>query len=111
MRDTGIHVSLIQPGPVTSLFRQNASAAYRRNIDPSPSAHRGAYERMEQRLTKEGPAVPFTLPPDAVLKRVIHALESKRPRARYPVTFPTYLFAALKRILPAKMLDRMLYRI
>jgi NAD(P)-dependent dehydrogenase (short-subunit alcohol dehydrogenase family) len=97
LRDTGI--------------RQNAFAAYRRNIDPSPSTHRGAYERMEQRLAKEGPAVPFTLPPEAVLKRVIHALESPRPRARYPVTFPTYLFAALKRILPAKMLDRMLYRI
>ena len=55
--------------------------------------------------------MPFTLPPDAVLKKVIHALESKRPKARYPVTFPTYLFATLKRILPTRVLDRMLHGI
>jgi NAD(P)-dependent dehydrogenase (short-subunit alcohol dehydrogenase family) len=112
LRGTGIHVSLIQPGPITSLFRQNAFAAYRRNnIGSAASAHRAAYDRMEQRLTKEGPAVPFTLPPEAVLKKVIHALESKRPKARYPVTFPTYLFATLKRILPTRVLDRMLHGI
>ena len=111
LRGTGIHVSLIEPGPISSRFRENAFAAYRRNIDPANSVHRAAYERMEQRLTKVGPAVPFTLPPEAVLRRVIHALESKRPRPRYPVTFPTYLFATLKRILPVRLLDRVLYGI
>jgi NAD(P)-dependent dehydrogenase (short-subunit alcohol dehydrogenase family) len=111
LRGSGIHVSLIQPGPITSRFRENAFAAYRRNIEPANSVHQSAYQRMEQRLTKAGPAVPFTLPPEAVLKRVIHALESPRPKTHYPVTFPTYLFATLKRILPARLLDRMLYRI
>jgi hypothetical protein len=102
---------VIQPGPILSRFRENAFAAYQRNIDPANSVHREAYERMEQRLTREGPAVPFTLPPEAVLKRVIHALESPRPRPRYPVTFPTYLFATLKRILPVRLLDRVLHRV
>jgi len=111
LRGSGIHVSLIEPGPVTSRFRQNAYAAYRRNIDPESSVHRAHYRRMEQRLTKAGPVVPFTLPPEAVLKKVIHALESKRPRARYAVTFPTHLFAFLKRVLPQRTLDRILYRI
>jgi NAD(P)-dependent dehydrogenase (short-subunit alcohol dehydrogenase family) len=111
LRGSGIHVSLIQPGPILSRFRENSFAAYRRNIDPANSVHRGTYKSMEQRLTKEGPAVPFTLPPEAVLIKVIHALESPRPRVRYRVTFPTYLFATLKRILPARLLDRMLYRI
>lgn len=46
----------------------------------------------------------------AVLKRVVHALESKRPRIRYPVTVPTYLFAVLKRLLPDRLLDRLLRR-
>ena len=45
---------------------------------------------------------------EAVLKKVIHALESKRPRARYYVTFPTYLFGYLKRLLPVRWLDRLL---
>ena len=67
--------------------------------------------RMEERLTKQGPVVPFTLPPEAVLKKVIHALESRRPRARYYVTFPTYLFGFLKRVLSTRLLDRVLNKV
>ncbi len=63
---------------------------------------------MLERLNKEGPAVPFTLPPEAVLKRVIYALESKNPKPRYYVTFPTYLFGFLKRILSHRQLDYLL---
>jgi hypothetical protein len=62
-------------------------------------------------LTKPGPAVPFTLPAEAVLKKVIHALQSRRPRARYYVTFPTYLFGFLKRVLSSRLLDRVLIKI
>jgi NAD(P)-dependent dehydrogenase (short-subunit alcohol dehydrogenase family) len=108
---TDIHVSLIEPGPITSRFRENAFAAYQHNIDSHKSVHREHYLQMEQRLTKKGPAVPFTLPPEAVLKKVIHALESRRPKARYYVTFPTFLFAFLKRILTDRALDRILRRV
>lgn len=105
LKGSGIYVSLIEPGPIASRFRTNAYAAYQRNIDPQNSAHREHYLAMERRLTKKGPAVPFTLPPEAVLKKVIHALESRRPHARYRVTFPAHLFAALKRLLPTRWLD------
>lgn len=106
-----IHVSLIEPGPITSRFRENAFAAYKRNIEPDGSAHREKYMQMEQRLTTKGPAVPFTLPAEAVLKKVIKALESPRPKARYYVTFPTYLFAFLKRVLTDRALDRVLNKV
>jgi NAD(P)-dependent dehydrogenase (short-subunit alcohol dehydrogenase family) len=106
----GIHVCLIEPGPILSRFRDNAHAAYRRHIRAETSPHREQYAAMEARLLKEGPAAPFTLPPEAVLKRVIHALESPRPRARYPVTVPTYLFAVLRRLLPTRALDAILRR-
>jgi hypothetical protein len=66
---------------------------------------------MEQRLVKQGPAVPFTLPPEAVLKKLVHAIESPRPRPRYYVTFPTYLFGTLKRVLSTRMLDSILTRV
>jgi short-subunit dehydrogenase len=102
---TGIHVCIIEPGPIASRFRTNAFAAYRLNIRKEESVHREKYEAMEKRLIKAGPAVPFTLPPEAVLKRVIHALENPRPRIRYSVTVPTYLFAVLRRILPYRLLD------
>ena len=108
LRGSGIHVSLIEPGPIESRFRANSYEAYRRNIDPEHSAHREKYLAMERRLVKEGAAVPFTLPPEAVLEKVIHALESRHPRIRYRVTVPTHLFAALKRILPGRWMDRLL---
>ena len=108
---TNIHVSLIEPGPVTSRFRENAFKAYQENIDPDNSVHRDKYLAMEARLKTEGPVVPFTLPPEAVLKKVIHALESRRPRARYYVTFPTYLFGTLKRLLSTRSLDRLLNKV
>ena len=110
LRGTDIHVSLVEPGPIESRFRANAFAAYQHNINPETSVHRDLYRRMEQRLTKEGPAAPFTLPPEAVLKKVIHALESRRPKARYYVTFPTCLFAVLKRLTTQRALDRILLR-
>jgi NAD(P)-dependent dehydrogenase (short-subunit alcohol dehydrogenase family) len=108
---TDIHVSLIEPGPITSRFRENAFAAYKRNIEPDGSAHREKYMQMEQRLTTKGPVVPFTLPAEAVLKKVIKALESPRPKARYYVTFPTFLFAFLKRVLTDRAMDRVLNKV
>ncbi len=107
---SGVFVSLIEPGPIESRFRENAFKAYQRNIDKVHSVHREHYEATESRLTKKGPAVPFTLPPEAVFKRVIHALESPRPKIRYYVTFPTYLFATLRRLLPYRLLDRFLLK-
>jgi NAD(P)-dependent dehydrogenase (short-subunit alcohol dehydrogenase family) len=111
LRGSNIHVSLIDTGPVSSRFRENAHAAFLRNIDRDNSVHREHYARVVQRLTTQGAVVPFTLPPEAVLTKVVHALESRKPRSRYYVTFPTYLFAFLKRILPQHTLDRILYRI
>jgi NAD(P)-dependent dehydrogenase (short-subunit alcohol dehydrogenase family) len=111
LRGSGIHVSLIEPGPIESRFRANAYQKFKRNIDAAHSVHREAYARMVERLEKEGPAVPFTLPPEAVLKKLVHAIESPRPRARYYVTFPTWLFGTLKRVLSTRLLDRLLYRV
>jgi short-subunit dehydrogenase len=108
---TNIDICLIEPGPITSQFRANAFIKYQQHIDKESSAHRDTYNAMEQRLTKKGPAAPFTLPADAVAEKVIHALESKRPKIRYYVTFPTYLLATLKRILPHRWLDWFLIKI
>jgi NAD(P)-dependent dehydrogenase (short-subunit alcohol dehydrogenase family) len=108
---SGISVSLIEPGPIKSRFRANSLEVFKRTIDIGRSAHRHHYEGVLRRLEKPGLAAPFTLPPEAVLRRVIHALESRHPRRRYYVTVPTYLFAALRRVLPYAALDRMLARV
>jgi NAD(P)-dependent dehydrogenase (short-subunit alcohol dehydrogenase family) len=108
LKNTNIFISLIEPGPITSQFRANAVAAMKQHIDIDNSVHREKYLAVLKRLNKAGPAVPFTLPPEAVLKRVVHALESKKPKPRYCVTFPTYLFAILKRLLSHRQLDYLL---
>jgi len=108
---TGIHAVLIEPGPIESRFRANAFAVYKRNIDSEHSAHREKYLATENRLLREGPAVPFTLPPEAVLNKVIQALESSKPKPRYYVTVPTWLFGGLKRVLSSRALDRVLLKV
>lgn len=106
--DTQIFVSLIEPGPIATQFRVNALKALQKYIHIDRSFHRDKYLAVLNRLSKPGPAVPFTLPPEAVLKRVIHALEARHPQPRYYVTFPTYLFGFLKRILSIRLLDKLL---
>jgi len=109
LRGTNIHVSLVEPGPIKSRFRDNALAAYQANIDVAASAHRETYKAIERRLTGRAGALPFTLLPEAVLARVVHALEARQPKVRYYVTTPTYVFAALRRLLPGRWLDAVLY--
>ena len=109
--NTNIHISLIEPGPITSQFRANAFSKFQQHIDKKSSAHQHTYKGMEARLTKVGPAAPFTLPPEAVINKLLHAIESPRPKIRYYVTFPTYLLATLKRLLPHRCLDWVLRRV
>jgi len=108
---TNIYPVLIEPGPIATRFRANSLAAFKRNIDIERSPHRELYARMLARLEKEGAAVPFTLPPEAVLAKLIKALEARRPKPRYYVTTPTYLFAGLKRVLPDRLMDRVLGKV
>ncbi len=114
LHGSNIFVSLVEPGPITSQFRVNAYEAFKANIDAEHSAHKSVYEAVDRRLAKkdlERGNDPFTLGPEAVVKRVVHALESKRPKERYYVTVPTYLFAYLRRILSARWLDYILRRV
>ena len=108
LKDTEIQLSLIEPGPIESKFRANALEAFTKNIDIESSAHKQNYLAQQQRLESQTKPQPFTLGPEAVLKSLIHALESKRAKPRYYVTFPTYLFGYLKRILSTRMLDKLL---
>ena len=105
LSDTNVKVSLVEPGPVESRFRANALQALKDNVNMEESVHRDRYKRTLKRLAKEGNVDPYTLPPEAVLKKVIHALENKSPQAHYYVTTPTYIMGTLKRLLPTKLMD------
>ena len=108
---SGVEISLIEPGPITSAFRQNALAAFKRNIAYQHGAHARVYAGVLKRLEGgEGEGSAFTLPPAAVYRALKHALEHRRPKARYYVTTPTWLLGTLRRFLPTRWLDRILMK-
>ncbi|PRY73685.1 SDR family oxidoreductase [Halomonas ventosae] len=107
---SGIQVSLIEPGPIASRFRENAYRAFKAHIDTAHSAHADTYRAVEARLAGDDSGGRFTLGAEAVVAKLVHALESPRPRARYYVTLPTHLFGTLKRLLGTRALDRVLLR-
>jgi len=109
LRGTGIDVSIIEPGPIRSRFLETALANFLKTVDVNVSPHRDIY--LTRLATMEaGGKTMFKLEPDAVAEKLVHAVESRRPRARYFVTTPTYLSAFLKRALPTTLLDRLVAR-
>jgi NAD(P)-dependent dehydrogenase (short-subunit alcohol dehydrogenase family) len=104
LASTGIKVALIEPGPIATRFVDNAIAALKANIDMEGSPHRETYVRRLEGLNAGGQQT-FKLEPEAVVRKLIHAVESPKPKLRYFVTIPTYAAAMLKRVLPARMID------
>jgi len=104
---SGIYVSLIEPGPIKSHFRGNAYQQFQHWIDLDNSRYKDRYLAMINRLQSDKP-LPFTLPPEAVVQKLIHAIESPRPKARYYVTAVTWQMGSAKRLLPTFLLDRLI---
>ena len=105
MQGTGVDVILIEPGPIGTRIRENAIPHFEKWIDWENSARRAEYEGLRARLYEKSGPDRFELPSSAVTAKLIHALEARRPKARYFVTTPTYLMNIARRILPTRMLD------
>ncbi len=106
---TGIYV-------VLNAARSDQEPFPGKRLRPIPAANRAGsepqrsnYDAAEERSRHA--AGWFTLPPEAVVKKLVKALESPHPRPRYFVTLPTYVFAFLKRLLPDRALDALLVRL
>ncbi|WP_454289254.1 SDR family oxidoreductase [Rhizobium arsenicireducens] len=108
LEGTGIHVSLIEPGPIESRFTANALKMIEENVDLENSAHAAEYKRQLARLDGTGPVNRYKLGPDAVYKVLRHALTATRPRPHYPVTVPARRGLLLKRLLPADLFYRLM---
>ncbi len=105
---SGIHVSLIEPGPIVSRFSANALAQFRASVDPAKSVHEAAYRSHIAQLEAGGGVNRFRLGPEAVYRKLAHALAAPKPRAHYPVTVPAHFMAWFRSILPQAVLERML---
>lgn len=109
LRGSGIFVSTIEPGPIATRFVENALAAFDRNITVEGSLYEKSYAAQRARLGKGGSGR-FKLPPEAVLEKLVHALESRRPKAHYYVTIPTHVMGLARRFLPQGIMDRFVNR-
>ncbi|MBQ4827133.1 SDR family NAD(P)-dependent oxidoreductase [Leisingera sp. HS039] len=112
LRGTGIHMVLIEPGPVTSKIREKSIPHFERFIDWQASPLRELYEsRLLKRLYESNGPDRFELPASAVTAKLAHACESRRPRERYYVTTPTHIAGFLRRILSTRAIDRILVKL
>lgn len=91
LHHSGIKVSLIEPGPISTNFTENVNQTSQGNPVENP-----------------GIAARFTLGPEAVVEKVRHAFESPKPKLRYPVTLVAHALTWLRRLLPTRALDKIL---
>ncbi|MCA1336536.1 SDR family NAD(P)-dependent oxidoreductase [Pseudooceanicola marinus] len=108
---SGVHAILLEPGPIRTDFRKNAIKAFETWVDWEASDRADEYRNgLLDMLYKRGPKYQgkarFELEPAACTAKLIRALEDPRPKPRYMVTTPTYIAATLRRLLPARLLDR-----
>lgn len=113
LRGTNIHVVLINPGPITSKLRDTAHEQYKRTVkDKHSGHHEQVYKAMEKSYFNKDSGTPdISLAPDAVVKKLIDALESRRPCAHYFIGAPAKVLALMRRILPDCAMDGLIAKI
>ncbi|MEZ8141899.1 short-chain dehydrogenase [Enterovibrio norvegicus FF-33] len=108
LKGTPIQISLIEPGPIDSRFRANALDAFLQAINLNTSRFKKDYLAQQSRLESEHSTNKYTLPSEAIIAPLLHALTAPNAKIRYRVTKPTHYMAICKRLLPASVLDRLL---
>jgi len=103
----GIHVSVIEPGPIRTELTRNALKYARKNIDVANSVHAPYYARRFGKMETGGNTW-GELGPEAVLEALVHACESTNPRPQYFVTRPTRLMGLLRRFVTKRQLHAFL---
>ncbi|WP_456457136.1 SDR family NAD(P)-dependent oxidoreductase [Nitratifractor sp.] len=107
LADSGIYVSLLNTGPVTSRFRANALAT----LDKIDIEHSRWRETYRAALAGNAKKVPFNLPPEAVAEVVHRIVLAERPAPRYYITKATWMLGIAKRLLSTRLLDRLLLKV
>lgn len=111
LQGVGISVIVVEPGPIDSSFRDTAVDKSLQSIDMKNSAFSQQYQSILRSFKQKKLESSMTQPPEAVLKKIIHAVESSRPRPKYAVTLPAHALIFARRLLSARLLNALLARI
>ncbi len=105
---TGIEAIILQPGPIHTRMLENARSHFIEIVDVRNSFFRGDYGRELKKYAMGHRTNWFKRGPEAVAEKLFQALEDPHPRARYRVTIPTLVGSWLKRVLPTRIMDKVL---
>ncbi|HXX75813.1 MAG TPA: SDR family oxidoreductase [Nitrospiraceae bacterium] len=109
LQQWGIQVSVIEPGAIaTPIWEKSVNAARDLEVADDSSAAIGYTElimRIKETVEK---AADRAIPPDAVVRAVVHALTASRPRTRYLVGTDAKIRAWMVKWLPDRLNDRLL---
>jgi len=106
-RPWGIHVVLIEPGPVRTEFFDVTKARAAPTIE-DPDSPYAPYFRNADTIEREFLSHAATA--DQVAETILRACTAARPRARYAVTFLAKATNAATRLLPRRWLDAIVRR-
>jgi short-subunit dehydrogenase len=100
LHGTGVHASLVEPGDIRTEFNERTEWSDARN---SPYAERSA--RAERVIRESLPRAPG---PELVARAIHRALRARRPRVRYPVGPDSWNVPIGRRLLPDRLLLRLI---
>jgi NAD(P)-dependent dehydrogenase (short-subunit alcohol dehydrogenase family) len=106
--DSGIAVSIIQPGPIETRFSENlAHRTERYPVNPASPFSSFYQQAIEVRKTGKAArtAERFMKPPEAVAEKIFQCLESPRPPIRARVTAVAHFGAFARRFVSAALID------
>jgi NADP-dependent 3-hydroxy acid dehydrogenase YdfG len=103
----GVHVSLVQPGPVTSAF---VDAAVGSLHDVDDSAYAEFREQITERMHQayDGSRSNLEVTPEKVAEVIVAAATSSRPRSRYAVGAMARTLITSRRLLPDVAWDQVM---
>ena len=107
LKGSGVHVVLVEPGPIRTKIRENALLQFQKWIIWGNSRQKIVYKnKLIPRLSKTIPNKDlFELPASYVSEAVWLASTAKKPQARYRVTWATTLMMLTKRLFPTWLID------
>lgn len=107
----GVRVALVEPGNVNTGIWDKHIGSVETLLESSRPDTRRLYERalradieMVRGLRAGG------VGPQSVARAVLHAIDSEKPRSRYPVGLDARIFSVLLRFMPSAVSDRLVAR-
>ncbi len=109
LRPWGIEVSIVDPGNTATPIWDKSKAVAERIVRNLPERalelYRTTLLTMQKVADREARSA---IPPDSVVRAVTHALTAARPKTRYLIGTDTKIQAAIVKLLPDRIRDRLI---